>query len=322
MRSCFNYFVIMSALTSFSAALFAGEIQIPELETHLKQHVSTLSHTIGERNYLFYAALEKTRLYISEQLKSFGYNVTLETYQIEGKDFSNIIAVKKGMSSPDKVIIVGAHYDTVVGSPGADDNASGVAGLLELARLFSAREVDTTIKFIAFVNEEPPFFLTNTMGSRVYADAAIKRQEKIIAMLSLEMLGYYNKEKNSQTYPLFLGFFYPPTANFITLVSNLASMPLLNRLKKSFMKHSSFPVETLAAPAFVTGVDWSDHSSFWHYGYKAVMVTDTSFYRYAHYHSASDTHEKLDYHSMSEVVAGLYYSVLELASEAALPRKK
>jgi hypothetical protein len=278
----------------------------------LKKHVVEISDKIGERNYWFFENLNKALDYIATGFEQCGLPVELQTYKIDGKKFSNIIATKKGNSSADEVIIVGAHYDSVVGSPGADDNASAVAGLLELARLFSKQDTDKTIKFIAFVNEEPPYFQTGQMGSRVYAKEAKKKKENIVAMISLEMIGYYSQNRRSQEYPLFLGLIYPDAANFIGFVSNLGSKSLADKLTKSFKKHSEFPVEKIAAPGIVPGIDWSDHSSFWKYGYKAMMVTDTSFYRYFHYHSQSDTYEKLDYESMAEVVKGLSYSIGEL----------
>lgn len=283
-----------------------------QIIVNLKKHVFELSHNIGERNYWNYQNLNKAAEYIKTRFKEYGYDIELQSYVLDNKEFSNIIAIKKGGNSPEQIIIVGAHYDTVMGSPGADDNASGVAGLLELARLFSKIEINKTIKFIAFVNEEPPFFQSKDMGSRVYAKIAKKNKDKISAMICLEMIGCYNKEPKSQSYPLFLGLFYPDKANFIAFVSNFHSISLLNRFKNAFKKNSIFPLETLVAPNLVSGVDWSDHSSFWKYGYKAIMVTDTAFYRYPYYHSELDTYEKLDYKSMTEVVGGLYYVLLEL----------
>jgi Zn-dependent M28 family amino/carboxypeptidase len=288
---------------------------LPEgLSERLKKHVVEISGNIGERNYWFYKNLQKTANYIINELKNYGYQVELHTYTLDNKEFSNIIAVKKGKTHPNEIIIIGAHYDSVMGSPGADDNASGVAGLLELACLFSQKDPAKTLKFIAFTNEEPPFFQTPQMGSRVYAKSAKQNKEKIVAMICLEMLGYYNKKPNSQNHPLFLGLLYPHTADFIAFVSNFGSTSLLNKFKKYFKQHSNFPVETLAAPNIISGVDWSDHSSFWKYGYKAIMITDTSFYRYPYYHSQSDTYEKLDYESMSVVVSGLYLTLRELSA--------
>ncbi|MFC1709932.1 M20/M25/M40 family metallo-hydrolase [Candidatus Omnitrophota bacterium] len=285
--------------------------QQPNLADKLKEHVVVLSGEIGERNYWFYQNLNKTAEYIAACFKEYSLPIEFQTYKIDDKNFSNIIAVKKGEVSPDEVIVVGAHYDTVVGTPGADDNASAIAGLLELARLFSKQKTEKTIKFIAFVNEEPPYFETAQMGSRVYAKQAKKNKENIVAMISLEMIGYYNQNRRSQDYPLFLGLIYPDTANFIGFVSNFGSKSLVDKLAKSFRRYSQFPVEVISAPSIVPGVDWSDHGSFWKYGYKAMMVTDTSFYRYSHYHSQSDTYEKLDYESMAEVVKGLYYAIGE-----------
>ena len=299
----------MSLLTSLSTATGTEQSNLAD---RLKTHVINISDKIGERNYWFYQNLNKALEYIASSFREFGLPVELQTYKIDEKKFSNIIATKKGKTSSNEVIVIGAHYDSVVGSPGADDNASAVAGLLELARLFSEIETDKTIKFIAFVNEEPPYFQSPQMGSRVYAKQAKKNQENIIAMISLEMIGYYNQNRKSQEYPLFLGLIYPDTANFIGFVSNFGSKSLVDKMTKAFKKYSEFPVETIVAPSIVPGVDWSDHGSFWKYGYKAIMVTDTSFYRYQHYHAQSDTYEKLDYESMTEVVYGLHKAIEEL----------
>lgn len=305
----FSTILIMPLITSVTTATGVEQLNLTD---RLKTHVVNISDKIGERNYWFYQNLNKALEYIASSFKEFGLPVELQTYTIDDKKFSNIIAVKKSKASPNEVIIIGAHYDSVVGSPGADDNASAVAGLLELARFFSEMETDKTIKFIAFVNEEPPYFQGSQMGSRVYAKWAKKNKENIIAMISLEMIGYYNQNRKSQEYPLFLGLIYPDTANFIGFVSNIGSKSLVDKLTRSFKEHSDFPVETITAPSIVPGVDWSDHSSFWKYGYKAIMVTDTSFYRYNHYHAQSDTYEKLDYESMAEVVYGLHKAIEEL----------
>ncbi|MFC1754642.1 M20/M25/M40 family metallo-hydrolase [Thermoproteota archaeon] len=303
---------IMVYATSPADKVSAEVVEGAQSADALKNHVIELSHNIGERNYWFYKNLEKAAEYIKGQFESFGYEVELQTYEFDDKKFSNVIAIKKGDVAPDEIIIVGAHYDSVMGGPGADDNASAVAGLLELARMFSSEKTEKTIKFVAFVNEEPPYFLTEKMGSRVFAKAARFKGENIVAMVCLEMIGYYDSKPNSQDYPPLYNFFYPDTANFIALVSSFSSMPLLKRVEKSFKKHSDFPIESIVAPSIVVGVDWSDHSSFWKYGYKAIMVTDTSFYRYPHYHSQADTYEKLDYESMVEVVKGLFHAIAEL----------
>lgn len=278
----------------------------------LRSHVYRLSHEIGDRNLFEYAKLDEAATYIAGEFEAYGYRVELEEYPVLGQTAKNIIARKVGTGKPDEVIIVGAHYDTCY-NPGADDNASAVAGLLELARSFAGEETGRTIKFIAFANEEPPFFKSEKMGSRVYAENARARGEKIEAALILEMIGYYSNEPNSQKYPPLFGLFFPNRADFICVVGSLRFRSLVKKVGSIFREHSDFPIETVAAPSFVPGIDFSDHWSFWREDYPAVMITDTAFYRYAHYHQPTDTYEKLDYESMAAVVEGLKYVVSELA---------
>ena len=283
------------------------------LEKNLKTNVVKLSEKIGERNFIHYDSLQDAADYIIAEFKKYGYDPEIQTYDFQNKPYRNIIATKKGSVRPGEVVVIGAHYDSVIGSPGANDNGSAVGALLELARLFSEKDVERTVKFIAFVNEEPPFYLTGDLGSRGYAKDARKRKEDLKAMLSLETIGYYSDAKNSQSYPFFYGLFYPDQANFIGVVGNFSSWDLVKEVKSAFKKNSTFPVESVVAPNFVPGVNFSDHDSFWSYGYKACMVTDTAFYRYPYYHSAQDTYEKIDYPKLAEVTKGLYYVVLDLA---------
>ena len=281
---------------------------------NLKQHIVMLSHNIGDRNIFAYEKLTKAADYITDQFEKYGYKVEFQTYEVDGKPVKNIIATKLGTKKPKEQIIVGAHYDTCA-NPGADDNASAVAGLLELSRLMAGQPTDRTIKFIAFVNEEPPFFKTKDMGSLVYAKQAKANGDNIKAVIILEMIGYYSNEPDSQKYPPFFGMFYPDKGNFIAVVGNFASKPLVQKITKSFKQSSSFPIESIATFAFIPGIDWSDHWSFWQQGYPAVMITDTGFYRNPNYHKQSDTYETLNYKSMAEVVAGLQAIMLYLANE-------
>lgn len=278
----------------------------------LRAHVYRLSHEIGDRNLFQDGKLDEAAGYIVAQLESYGYRPESQEYTVSGRSVGNIIARKEGLKKPEEVIVVGAHYDTCF-NPGADDNASAVAGLLELARTLAGEETDRTIKFIAFVNEEPPFFKSENMGSSVYAKKARGRGEDIKAALILEMIGYYSDKPNSQKYPPLFGPFYPNRGDFVCVVGSCRHRRLVRKVSAIFKKNSAFPVETVVAPSFVPGVDFSDHWSFWREGYPAVMVTDTAFYRYAHYHQPTDTYEKLDYESMAAVVEGLRGVVAELA---------
>ena len=220
---------------------------------------------------------------------------------------------RPGRQAPDEIVVIGAHYDSVFGSPGANDNGSGVAALLELARLFAARDTGRTVRFVAFVNEEPPFFRTSDMGSRQYARAARAKNEDIRAMLALETIGYYDDAPGSQRYPPFFSLFFPDRGNFIGMVSNFGSRALLKRAVAAFRAASDFPIEHVATFGWVPGVDWSDHASFWSEGYPAIMITDTALYRYPYYHSARDTPDKVDYARLARVTAALAAVVEALA---------
>jgi hypothetical protein len=283
------------------------------LQAHLEGHVRILASEIGERNIWRPEQLAMAADYIKKTWSKQGYAVREQEYKVEGISSRNLEVELLGSQQPEQIIIIGAHYDSVRGSPGANDNGSGVAALLELSRLFSAKTPRITVRFVAFVNEEPPFFLSRRMGSRVYAARARQNNEQIIAMLSLETIGYYSDTPGSQSYPFPLGFFYPDTANFIAFVSNIRSRHLLKQAADAFSKHTSFPAQRVAAPAWVTGIGWSDQWSFWREGYPAIMVTDTAFFRYDHYHTVTDTPDKLVYGKMAIVVDGLSRLLAELA---------
>jgi Zn-dependent M28 family amino/carboxypeptidase len=210
-------------------------------------------------------------------------------------------------------VVVGAHYDTVPGSPGADDNASAVAALIELAGMLRGEPLP--IRFVAFANEEEPHFMGPDMGSWVSAKRSRDRGENISAMLSLEMLGYYRDEPGSQRYPAPLGLFYPSRANYIAFVGDLGAFGLVRRSVAAFRKHSSFPSQWLAGPASIPGITRSDHWSFRTLGFPAIMVTDTAYNRNPHYHKASDTPDTLDYGRMAQVTLGLAAMLKDLANE-------
>lgn len=282
------------------------------LPTRLRAHVKELSQNIGDRSIFKYAQLTKATNYITGQFKDFGFQVNFQEYSLYGKQVKNIIAEKPGKERPLEIIIVGAHYDTCF-NPGADDNASAIAGLLELSRLIASGEFQRTIRLIAFANEEPPFYKTEDMGSFVYARRAKNKNEDIKAVLILEMIGYYLDRPFSQRYPLFLGPFYPNRANFIAVVGNLNNRRLVKEVFANFREYSQFPIRSVVLFDFVPGVDFSDQWSFWQQGIPAVMITDTSFYRYPYYHTNSDTFEKLDYQKMAVVVEGLEAVLSELA---------
>ena len=282
------------------------------LRDRLRQDVHLLAKEIRERNTMHYRALARTAQLITARFRELGWQVLEETYQIEGQEMVNIVAEVKGTIRPDQIVLIGAHYDSAPGSPGANDNATGVAAVLELARKFRHAKPVRTLRLVAFVNEEPPFFLTDTMGSLVYARRAKERGDKIVAMLSIETIGYYSDHPKSQQYPNPFSLFYPNTGNFIAFVSDIGSRDLLRRAVSTFRETTQFPSEGVAAPAGISGIGWSDHWSFWKTGYPAIMVTDTALYRYPHYHDHSDTPDKVDFDRMARVVQGIGRVVADL----------
>ena len=279
----------------------------------LRHHVEVLAGEIGERNVWRPQALARAADYIRDVWNRQGYRVHIQEYDVQGVTSANLEIAIPGGDLASQILLLGAHYDSVQGSPGANDNGTGVAALLELSRCLADRRPRRTIRFVAFTNEEPPLFWTRDMGSEVYVRAARERGDDIRAMISLETLGYYSDAPGSQRYPLFLGWFYPDRADFIGFVSNVSSRALLGQTVAAFRAASDFPEEHIAAPAWVPGVGWSDQLSFWLAGYRAVMVTDTALYRYPWYHTAQDTPDKLDYTRLTRITHGLCGAIAALA---------
>ena len=279
---------------------YEGELPVLDDVDHatakrFEAHVTELCRNPAGRNFIEKNGLDAARKYIAGQFESSGYQVKFHEYQLNGDAVANIEVELTGTSHPKEIIIVGAHYDAVPGAPGANDNGSGVAAILELADRFKDKSFQHTIRFLAFVNEEPPNAMTGNMGSYVYAKKVAKDKENIIAMFSLETIGYFSDETGSQHYPPIFNLFYPKKGNFIAFVSNLSSRGLVTKSIRSFRAHSTFPSEGIAAPAFIPGISWSDHWSFWKHGYPAIMITDTAPYRYPAYHTSEDTPDKVDY---------------------------
>ena len=279
----------------------------------LRQHVEVLARTIGERNVWQYPRLQRAAEYIELQLRNHGYATRRQTYDVSRLPVSNVEGTLPGGTRASEIVVLGAHYDSVTGCPGANDNATGVAAMLELARRFATRPQSRTVRFVAFVNEEPPFFMTGQMGSVVYAGEARRKGDDIRAMLSLETIGYYSNAAGSQRYPGRLGMLYPHVGNFVGFVANLGSARLLFRARRAFRHHTRFPLQSAAVPAAIPGVGWSDHWAFWQAGYPAMMVTDTAPFRYPWYHTPDDTPDKIDYDRLAQVVDGLEHVAATLA---------
>ena len=285
------------------------------IHDNLKRHVAALAGSIGERNVWRPEAMAAAAGYIQERFEDAGYTVNVQPFTSRGLTVNNIEAVLPGQGAADEIIVVGAHYDSVADSPGADDNASGVAALLELARLLAGTTLPRTVRFVAFANEEAPFFYGDEMGSNLYAARAQAQGEHVEAMLSLETLGYFTDQPGSQKYPFPFSLFYPDTGNFIGFVGNLSSRSLVRKAVGAFRASTAFPSEGVAAPSGIEGIHWSDHWSFWEAGYPAIMVTDTAPFRYPYYHTAKDTPAQLDYTGLARVTGGLADVVGVLASQ-------
>jgi hypothetical protein len=312
------------------------------LRDELRANVQKLAGEIAERNMWHYTQLNAAADFIEASFSRAGLRTRRDSYDMSGQTCHNIEAEipgsRQGAASAEAtaaevtasqpshlpIIIIGAHYDSVFGSPGANDNGSGMAATLALARRFAAKQSERrppqrtsnkTLRFVAFVNEEPPYFLSGEMGSLVYARRCKERGDKISAMISLETIGYFSDAPNSQTYPSpGLGLLYPKIGNFIGFVSNVKSRALLRRVIMLFRKHAKIPSEGASLPAFIPGVSWSDQWSFWQQGYPAIMVTDTAPFRYPYYHSSNDTPDKLDYDRFTLVVSGMEKVIEDLTA--------
>ena len=325
--------LVLVALPALAAALLWGLVvrmpgrsfagPLPPLSAaeeasraRLEAHVVELAGRIGERNYLRPAALEAAAAYVEGTFTALGYEAASQPFELRGQRFRNVEVTLPGRVRPDEVVVIGGHYDSVVGTPGADDNATGTAAVLELARLLRGVPLARTVRLVAFVNEEPPFFLTDGMGSRVYAREARRRGDRITAMLSLETIGHYTSAPGSQQYPPPLNLAYPSRGDFIGFVGNVASRRLVRQSVGAFRRHARFPSQGAAAPGWIPGVYWSDHWAFWQEGYPALMITDTAPFRNPAYHSAADTPGRVDYAAMARVVHGLAAVARELAGPA------
>jgi hypothetical protein len=283
------------------------------LADQLKRDVTKLAGEIGPRNLQRPAKLAAAADFVERELTAAGYEVTRQTYQVEGIDCWNLETEIRGSKTPNEIMLIGAHYDSYGTTPGADDNASGTASLLALARHFADARPERTLRFVAFTNEEPPYFQHATMGSLVYARSCRKRNDNLMCVLSLETMGYYSDQQDSQRYPPPLNLIYPSTGNFIGVIGNVASRPMVHRVVSALRKHIEFPSQGGAVPDVVSGVGWSDHWSFWQEGYQAVMITDTALFRNPHYHRPTDTPDKLNFDHLARVVQGLEGVVCDLA---------
>ncbi len=268
------------------------------LKTALTKDIQALQ-SIGPRNDQNPGSLQKTIDFLAPTFPD------SQPYAIQQNSYENRIAEIKGSEHPEQIILIGAHYDTVPGSPGADDNGTGLAAITELTKRFSQRKPARTLRFVAFANEEQPFAGTENMGSRVYAKQAHDRNDQILAMFSLEMLGYYSDREKSQNYPVPVNGLYPDRGNFIGFISNLKSRELLKTSLLVFRQTANVPSEGIALLEAIRAIGRSDHASFWAYNYPALMITDTANFRSPYYHTPNDTLATLDLDRFTRVVLGL-----------------
>jgi hypothetical protein len=308
--------IIMIILTSLPLCGFGkGSPLLPNPGVRIENLEATvrfLTSMSPARSYNNPDSMKRTADYISQKFQEYGLEPSQQEFMAAGRRYVNIIA-SAGPREGNRVII-GAHYDVCGNQPGADDNASGIAGLLEIARFAKEHESELRYRtdFVAYALEEPPFFGTTQMGSYVHAESLYKNNVSVKGMICLEMIGFFTDEKRSQSYPLsILRLFYPSTGNFIGVVGKFGSPSLANQVARH-LKATTVGVSKLQAPSFLTGVDFSDHRNYWKFGYEAVMVTDTAFYRNANYHEKTDTISTLDFKRMQKVVTGICWCILNM----------
>ena len=287
----------------------------PVLVAELTADVAMLGDRIGERNTVRYEQLTAARDHIIAAFTAAGLAVVRQDYQADGRQCSNIIATVAGRDPTAPGWVVGAHYDSAIGSPGGNDNGTGVAAVLALARRLQPGVQTASIRLVAFVNEEPPFFQTAAMGSMVYAASLAAQGERLAGMISLETIGCFSDQAGSQHFPdSALAAIYPSTGNFVALVGNTANHALVQRVRAAFDAAAcGMPTQPFAGPEALPGVGWSDHWAFWQHGYPAMMITDTAPFRDEHYHTATDLPVNVDQVRLARVVAGTLTAVRALA---------
>ncbi|MBU4461047.1 MAG: M28 family peptidase [Verrucomicrobia bacterium] len=286
----------------------SGEAEDP---AKLREHVETLSQRLCPRDWLHRDNLDRCADYIAQHFGQAGAAVEFQPFTVAGKQYRNVIGrFNAGKGSR---VVVGAHYDACREGPGADDNASGIAALIELAYLLGRSAPANAVDLVAYVLEEPPFFRTEFMGSAVHAKSLAGDKARVRGVIVLEMVGYFDDEWGSQSYPMpLLRLMYPSRANFIAVASRWDQGDWIKRVKAGMKGRTDLPVYSIRAPSVIPGIDFSDHLNYWPYGFKALMITDTAFYRNKAYHSAGDTSDRLDYKRLAKVVVAVFETVKDL----------
>lgn len=315
--SLFGAWALMIAMPDSS---YDGEVpkmddELRKMADRLESDVRMLAETIGPRHVGRPEGLEQSVAFLEGRLEKLGFEPRRHSFEVRGVPCHNLEVEIEGHSRPDEIVIIGAHYDSYLDTPAANDNGSGVAANLELARQFADAPRERTLRFVFFVNEEPPWFQTEDMGSWVYAKRSRDRGEDIAAMVSLETIGYFDDTPDSQDYPVgMLQWVYSDKGDFIAFVANVGSRKVLREAMDAFRDQAKIPSEGAALPGFIPGVGWSDHWAFWQESYPGIMVTDTALFRYPHYHQMTDTPDRLDYERMALVVDGLTEVVQRLTN--------
>ena len=292
--------------------LTAGRVEAQTSDTALiRTHLVTLTKSDRYRNHTDLEQLNAAAEYIRSVFSEYSKYVSFQEYQVNGKTYKNVIC-SFGMEHS-KRIIVGAHYDVCGEQEGADDNASGVVGLMEIARQLKGQKLNHRIDLVAYSLEEPPYFRTEHMGSYIHAKSLADNQVDVYGMIAVEMIGYFKDEKGSQSYPLgLLSVIYGSRGNYITLVKKYGAGRFVRRFSRSFIASKTIRTKKFTGPKILPGIDFSDHLNYWKFGYNAMMITDTAFYRNHNYHETSDTLETLDLYRMAKVIDGLVETLKEL----------
>ncbi|MDF1672866.1 MAG: M28 family peptidase [Vicingaceae bacterium] len=277
----------------------------------IKAHLTAITKTQQPRNHKNIDQLNKTASYIYNEFSHYADTVYFQNYTANGKEYKNVICVF-GINNP-KTIVVGAHYDVCDNQEGADDNASGTVGLLELARLLKGKVLNHRIEMVAYTLEEPPYFRTNKMGSYIHAKSLVDNKTDVYGMVCLEMIGYFDDAKKSQDYPIgILSWIYGNKGNYITLVNKFGKGKFARKFNKGFKKKKLINTKKFVAPKWLPGIDFSDHLNYWQFGFSSLMITDTAFYRNKNYHKKTDKMETLNITKMAQVIDSTLETLINL----------
>ena len=306
--------LLVLTLFSFSKIEYKKQLHTTKINADtlkIKEHLIAITKTDKSRNYKNIKTLNNVASYIYNEFYQYADTTYYQKYDVKGQEYKNVIAVFGSKNK--KTIVIGAHYDVCGEQEGADDNASGVTGLLELARMLKNKTLKYRIELVSYTLEEPPFFRTKQMGSYIHAKSMKEKNIDLYGMISLEMIGFYSDEKDSQKYPIgILSWFYGNKANYITIVNQFKKGKFAKRFTKTFKKQKYIRTKKITAPKSLQGIDFSDHLNYWNFGYSALMVTDTSFFRNENYHENTDTMDTLDINKIANVIDTVYETILNI----------